>query len=335
MADGAPEGVPDRAPDGGPASGAVGAEPLPAFVNPRAGSAAAARAAIDADRRFALREVSPARLAAALADAAAAGHRRVVVSGGDGTVATAAAAAADRGLELAVLPGGTLNHFARDLGLPLGDLAACLTVAAAGRAVPADLGTVNGRAFLNTSAVGAYVTFVRTRERLERWAGYRAASALAAARVWLGLNAFTVVVREGERAGDAAHLAASPLVFVGVGERDLSRAGKGARVRGGRSALHAVVVRAQSRAGVLALVARAAAQGLEALADTEAVDVLLVDACEVHMRRPRGRVAVDGELVVMTAPLGYRLVRGAFRVVVPDDYPGEGGAGGGPAGVRT
>ena len=308
----------DRDPaDTGPRGAAP--RPLPAFVNPLAGTAAVARAAVDADGRFTLHEVAPDKLAGALAEAAAAGHPRVAVSGGDGTIALAATAAAEHGLELAVLPGGTLNHFARDLGLPLGDLAACLTVAATGRAEPADLGTVNGRPFLNTSAVGAYVTFVRTREQLERRMGYRLASALAAARVWLRLNAFGVVVREGERAGDAAHLAGSPLVFVGVGERDFSRAGKGARVRGGRPALHAVVVRARSRGGVLALALRAAAQGLEILADTDAVDVLLADALEVRMRRPRGRVAVDGELVVMEAPLTYRLVRGAFRVVVPND----------------
>jgi hypothetical protein len=166
--------------------------------------------------------------------------------------------------------------------------------------------------------VGAYVTFVRTRERLEQWMGYRVASAMAAARVWFGLHAFAVVVREGERAGDASHAGTSPLVFLGVGERDFSRAGKGARVPGGRSALHAVVVRARSRGGVLALAVRAAATGLESLADGDAVDVLLVDACEVRLRRRRGRVALDGELVEMTAPLAYRLARDAFRVVVPD-----------------
>ncbi len=305
--------------------------PLPAFVNPAAGSARAAIAAVRADTRFALHEVAPDALARAIADAAAAGHRRVAVAGGDGTIATAAAAAAEHGLELAVLPGGTLNHFARDLGLPLGDLPACLAVAAEGRAEPADLGTVNGRPFLNTSAVGAYVTFVRTRERIERWAGYRVASALAAARVWFGLSAFAVVVREGERAGDAAHLAGSPLVFVGVGERDLTRAGRGARAPGGRSALHVVVVRARTRGRALALALRAAAQGLEALAATDAVDVLLVDACAVRLRRARARVAVDGELVVLRAPLSYRVARGAFRVVLPPDAPPEAA----PAGVTS
>jgi hypothetical protein len=79
-----------------------------------------------------------------------------------------------------------------------------------------------------------------------------------------------------------------------------------------------VVVRARSRGAVLALALRAGAGGLAALADTDAVDVLLVDACELRMRRRRGRVAVDGELVPMSAPLAYRVVRDAFRVVVPD-----------------
>jgi diacylglycerol kinase family enzyme len=301
----------------------TGAPPLPVFVNPAGGSADAVRAAVRADGRFVLREVAPDRLGEALAAAAAAGEHRIAVAGGDGTIAIAAAAAAEHGFELAVLPGGTLNHFARDLGLPLGDLAACLTIAATGAAAAADLGTVNGRPFLNTSAVGAYVSFVRTRERLEHWAGYRLASALAALRVWLGLHAFGVVVREGERAVDAAHLAGSPLVFVGVGERDLTRAGRGARVPGGRAALHVVVVRARSRRAVLALAARAAAHGLAALADTSAVDVILVDACEVRLRRPRGRVAVDGEIVGMRAPLVYRVDRGAFRVVAPNAPAGE------------
>jgi diacylglycerol kinase family enzyme len=252
--------------------------PIPAFVNPTSGSADAARAAVAADGRFVLHEVAPDRLAPAIAAAAAAGHARVAVAGGDGTIAAAATAAAEHGIELAVLPGGTLNHFARDLGLPLDDLAACLAVAAEGRAVPADLGTVNGRAFLNTSAVGAYVTFVRTRERLEQWAGYRLASALAAVRVWLGLHAFGVVVREGERAVDAAHLAGARWCSSASASATCRGRAAGARVPGGRAALHVVVVRARSRRAVLALAARAAAQGLAALADTTAVDVILVDA---------------------------------------------------------
>lgn len=300
------------APNGSPGA-------IPALVNPRGGSAAAARKAIAADPRFALREVDPRALGAAMRAASAAGHRRVLVSGGDGTVAAAAAAAAAAGLELAVLPGGTLNHFAADLGLPAGDAAACLAIAAEGEPRPADLAYVNDHAVLNTSAVGAYVTFVRARERFERWSGYRLASVLAAGRTWGALHGFRVTVREGEREDDAEHsYPESPLVFLGVGERDFSRAGHGARVPGGRRALHVVVVRAASRARVLALAARAAVEGLASVAaDSDAVDVALVQACAIQLRRSRGRVAIDGELVRLTAPLRYRMARGAFTVVGP------------------
>ena len=105
--------------------------PIPAFVNPASGSAAAALDALRADARFAVHETAPEGLADAVRAAVAGGARRVLVAGGDGTVAVAAAVAAETGIELAVLPGGTLNHFARDLGLPTDDLAACVEVAAA------------------------------------------------------------------------------------------------------------------------------------------------------------------------------------------------------------
>ena len=304
-------------------------EPIPAFVNMRGGSAAAAVAALRQDSRFALQELDPRRLGEAIRAAAAAGHKRVLVSGGDGTIATAAAVVAETGQELAVLPGGTLNHFAVDLGLPVDDDAACLTVAADGVARPADLAYVNEHAILNTSAVGAYVIFVRTRERFERWAGYRVASVLAGVRTWLALHAFTVTVREGERGSDPTHwYTNSPLVFLGVGERDLTRAGHGARVRGGARALHVVVVRAATRGRTLALVARAAVEGLEAVAaESDAVDVVLVEACEIHLRRPWGRVAIDGELVPLKAPLHYRIARDAFLAVAPAsaDQPASAG----------
>jgi diacylglycerol kinase family enzyme len=158
--------------DAGPRSGAI-----PAFVNARSGSADAAREAIAADGRFALHAIEPAALDDALRAEVARGTPRVVVSGGDGTLTGAARVLAGTQTALAVLPGGTLNHFARDLGLPSDDLAACLHVAATGPVRPADAATVNGVLFLNTSSVGVYVNFVRARERIEGWGlGYRSAS---------------------------------------------------------------------------------------------------------------------------------------------------------------
>lgn len=92
------------------------------------------------------------------------------IAGGDGTVSTAAGVAAQYGLPLAVFPAGTFNHFARDIGCPTVDR----TIAAirAGGVVAVDLVCLNDDAMvINTASIGAYPSFVRTRERLEHRVG--------------------------------------------------------------------------------------------------------------------------------------------------------------------
>lgn len=287
---------------------------IPAFVNPKSGSAAKAFAALRADARFDVRECDPSQLADLVREEVRLGTPRVLVSGGDGTIAQAASAAAGSALEIAVFPGGTLNHYARDAGIPLDDPAAALEVAATGTARAIDLGRVNDRTVLNTSSVGAYVNFVRTRERLERWFGYRLASLVAAVRIWLGLRGFVVEFRTSD--GDARRYR-TPLVFVGVGERALDRTALGARTEHGARALHVLVLRETTPGRVAALGFRALLRGFDALARTDALDAYLVDACTVTMRRAWGNVSIDGELVRMKAPLAYQLQRDAVQMVVP------------------
>ncbi|MEV0260704.1 diacylglycerol kinase family protein [Streptomyces sp. NPDC050617] len=105
--------------------------------------------------------------------------------GGDGTVNAAAALAADGRLPLAVFPGGTLNHFAADLGLPtLKDTAEAVE---AGRGGTVDLGRITGdgnRAyFLNTFSIGVYPELVRAREARETYLGKWPALAIGLLRV--------------------------------------------------------------------------------------------------------------------------------------------------------
>ena len=289
------------------------AAPIPAFVNPTAGSADAAREAIAGDARFELREIPPAELQRAIADAVAAGATRVLVSGGDGTVANAAAALAGSDIELAVLPGGTLNHFARDAGIPVDDLPAALDAAANGRTVPVDVGYVNGRLFVNTSSVGVYVTFVRLRERLEPYLGYLLGSLVAAIRLLFHVRGFRVHMRVDDEEREYR----TPLLFVGVGERELDRQGLGARVEGGRSGLHMMIVRGRTRSRLTALAVAGITHGLRAAARTSALDAEVVDEFTIAMPRPLGYVAIDGELVRMRAPLHYRIARGVLTVVAP------------------
>jgi diacylglycerol kinase family enzyme len=285
---------------------------IPAFVNPRAGNAAAAYHALAAVGGFDVTEVRPESLAARVRDAVASGAQRVLVAGGDGSIATAASILAHSRAELAILPCGTLNHLAKDLSLPL-DIEEAAYVAQTGHAVLADAASVNDRVFLNTSSVGAYVSFVRVRERLERTLGYRLASVVAAARLFVRLPVFrvTVMIDGIER----EYL--TPLVFVGVGERELRLPWLGARVPNGRTGLHVMVVRRRSGARMFALALAAAARGVSAVAATPAMDAFVVDALRIepHMHA----ISVDGELVRVTPPLEYRHLAGALRIVVPGE----------------
>lgn len=92
-------------------------------------------------------------------------------SGGDGTVGAAALIAADADLPLMVLPGGTLNHLARDLRIDSVDDS--ITAYLSGRAVKVDLAMAGDLSFVNTATFGAYPEMIELRERLQgrigRW----------------------------------------------------------------------------------------------------------------------------------------------------------------------
>jgi diacylglycerol kinase family enzyme len=282
---------------------------IPAFINPRAGNADAARGALESVGDFDVRDVPPATLADRMRAAIADGARRILVAGGDGSIGSAAGAIAGTGVELAILPCGTLNHLARDLSLPL-NLEEAAQVAKTGRSVAVDAAVVNDRIFLNTSSVGAYVSFVRARERLERRLGYHIGSLVAGVQLLVHMPTFRVTLEVEQVTREYI----TPLVFIGVGERELRLPTLGSRVADGKTGLHVMVVRRRSGARTVALGLAAAARGVEAVSRTPALDAFLVDSCRID-RRARS-VSIDGEIVQMRPPLRYRHVPGHLRVVV-------------------
>ena len=131
-----------------------------------------------------LRSVAGSELQAA-ADRAGGTSDIVVAAGGDGTVSTVAAAAVRHDVALGVLPLGTLNHFARDAGVPL-DLDRAVEALARRETTMVDVGEVNGRLFVNNASLGAYPALVWEREIERRrgrgkWAGF----AVGAWRTWI------------------------------------------------------------------------------------------------------------------------------------------------------
>jgi diacylglycerol kinase family enzyme len=285
-----------------------------ALLNPRSGSAGQARKVLESDSRFVVREIEPDAIPNVVRAEIERGSPRLLVSGGDGTISAVVGAAAKSRLEVSVLPGGTLNHFARDMGIPLADPVAALNLACDGIAHPTDLGYVNGRALLNTSSVGAYVDFVRYREQSERHFGYRLSSVIAAARVGLRprlvsleLQADDGVIRRYD----------TPLLFVAVGEREFDRKALGARRPGGASALHVVVARGRARPRVLANALGDVIHGRDHEHGDDGIDVKLLSHLVATMKAGFATVAADGELVRMRTPLRYSIERGAVRVVRP------------------
>ncbi|BBX24683.1 putative phosphoesterase, PA-phosphatase related protein [Mycolicibacter terrae] len=102
----------------------------------------------------------------------------LAIAGGDGSVAAAAGVAVERGLPLAVFPGGTLNHFAKDIGCDA--TAKTVRAIAEGSLSRVDVVRFNDETtVVNTASIGAYPTFVRRRERLEHKLGKPLASAYA------------------------------------------------------------------------------------------------------------------------------------------------------------
>ena len=104
---------------------------------------------------------------AAARAAAAAGAEAVVAVGGDGTISSVASALVGSNTPLGVIPAGTLNHFARDLGIPV-DLPGAVATIAARHMTTIDVGSVNDRIFLNNSSIGIYPDIVHARDQLRR-----------------------------------------------------------------------------------------------------------------------------------------------------------------------
>jgi diacylglycerol kinase family enzyme len=236
---------------------------------------------------------------------------RLVAAGGDGTVSAVAAALAGSGVPLAVLPLGTLNHFAKDLGIPA-SLDEAVRVAVEGRVRELDVGEVNGRVFINNSSIGLYPAMVRRRERQRRRLGRGKWHAM----LWAAFNALRAhpFLHLRLELGGEEHRRRTPFVFIGNNVYRMEGLDIGARERLDAGVLSVYLAHRTGRLGLVRLALRALFGRLYAGHDFEAATTtrLRIDA-----RHKRLLVATDGEVQAMDLPLEYRLRRGALRVVTP------------------
>ncbi len=238
----------------------------------------------------------------------------VIAGGGDGTVNAVANAIRDLPVRLGVIPLGTLNHFARDLGIPL-ELEAALDVIVSGHTMPVDAAEVNGRIFINNSSVGLYPRIVLLRERYQRrnadkwivaaWATLRVMRTGRPLRVQLTVEGGQI-------------LRTTPLVFIGNNAYRMAgfEAGSRESLQDGTLALYFVKTTGRWRLlrlfwRILARTAQRSGELAMLLTPTATIDVP-GDASVTRME-----VATDGEVIVLDLPLVYRSLPGAFAVCVP------------------
>jgi len=243
--------------------------------------------------------------------ALAAGAPVVVAAGGDGTVNAIASVVLDSGAVFGVLPMGTLNHFARDLRLPV-QLDAAIAVLAAGHVARVDVGEVNGRIFLNNSSLGLYPDIVRDRQRQQRrlgrgkWTAFGWAL-LAALRRYPFLSVRLTL-------GETGHARRTPFVFIGNNEYQMQGFNIGERARIDGGILSAYVAQRPTRLGLLKLALRAL---FGRLRQSREFHVFQAGEMVIETRHRRLRVATDGEVTVMAPPLRYRIRPAALPVLAP------------------
>jgi diacylglycerol kinase family enzyme len=239
------------------------------------------------------------------------GDPLVVVGGGDGTISAAASALVGTETALGILPLGTLNHFARDLGVPTAVNEAAALIAS-GKARQVDVAEMNGRVFVNNSAIGLYPLLVVDREiqRVRLGRPKAVAMAIASVRTLVRFSRQRLALTVNDQQGQVD----TPLLFVGNNDYriDLPAAGTRDSLEDGQ--LFVVAMRTTTRfgfiaAGVRALLNRSRA---EDMARIEGVERLRVSSRKSHLA-----VSLDGEVLRAAPPLDYAIRKRALKVIAP------------------
>jgi diacylglycerol kinase family enzyme len=286
------------------------------IINERSGAAARPDAGVEIQKLFARAGVQtrlervrePGDIAARARQAASRGDV-LVAAGGDGTVGSVAGVAVETHAAFGVLPMGTLNHFARDVGLPL-DLEEAVSVIVAGHVRLLDVGDVNGRIFVNNSSVGLYPRMVLERKAEQR-RGRRKWTAFAVAmlRTWRDYRMVVArLVVEGREA-----VVRTPFIFVGNNQYQAEGFQLGGRSKLDEGRLSIFVAPDAGRFEILTLPLRALTNRLSSAAPFVGFDA---DTVALDMSRRRVSVALDGEVAILNAPLVYRVRPRVLRALV-------------------
>jgi len=235
----------------------------------------------------------------------------IVCAGGDGTATAIARRLVGTGKTLAVLPFGTANLLARDLGIPLSVEAAVASLRAM-RVVEIDAGEVNGRLFLHKVVVGVVPEIAAAREKvrggnliaLARFGGYLVRRLRNARK-----TAVAITSRDTEDRVERIHAIA---VANNAYDQGWGKVFSRSSLNAGRLTLY--VLKRLSLISAVRL-------GLEMMAgrwqEDEAVSIETVRSVTLRAKRNKIAAMIDGEVEILDTPLRFRIRPGALRVLAP------------------
>jgi YegS/Rv2252/BmrU family lipid kinase len=292
---------------------------IPVFINRQGGAASrdpkigetVAKALGDAGIDAEVELISGGDCSVRCAAVAERGDGLVIVGGGDGTISAAASALVGTETVLGILPLGTLNHFARDLGIPT-EVAEAAKLIAARTSRRVDVAEMNDRIFINNSAIGLYPLMVIDRDLQRKRLGRSKKLAMIVASMRtlarFGHQRLTLTVNEEKERVD------TPLLFVGNNDYRIDLGAPGQRESLEDGQLCVMVMRKKTRRGLIAASIRAL---FNRARDDDMEKIDGVERLRVSTHRSVIPVSLDGEVIGASPPLDYRIRKGALRVIAP------------------
>ena len=253
----------------------------------------------------------------AVKQAARGDYEIVVGGGGDGTISAVATEITGTKKTLGVLPLGTLNHFAKDLQIPL-EAEEAVRVISEGYTQMVDVGEINGQIFINNSSIGLYPQIVRRREKQQQRLGRgKWSAAFWAAIAVLRRYPFLLIklIIEGKELRRK-----TPFIFIGNNEYEMDSFNIGGRKCLDAGSLSVYVLHRTGRMGLVRLALRSLFGILRQAKDFE---TFCTDEITIETRHKKLLVAFDGEVKPMETPLRYRIRPNVLRVIVPKKVNSE------------
>jgi diacylglycerol kinase family enzyme len=247
-----------------------------------------------------------------LASVTESGYDAIAAAGGDGTLNSVINMTIDSSLPFGIIPMGTLNHFAKDAGIPL-EMEDAVDVIVNQHISAVDIAEVNGHYFLNNSSVGFYPKMVKHRDKEMKTLGYGKWYAMF--RALLNIFSRYPLITLRIKTEDHFNEIKTPFIFIGnnIYTFDLFNLGKRERIDQGELSLYY-----PKTSGRFSIVRFAFMALINKLDSTEDFFNSHYSEISVISRRRTLEVSVDGEVIHIDPPLEYKIHPHKLKLLLPE-----------------